>query len=83
MMPLFCSSSLRARVNVVLEMLLAHPVPFLQWSYLHRCCYPWSWTGLLHQLGILGKHGITIEKEARMHCRVNGRKQYLIFPVLC
>lgn len=26
---------------------------------------------VLHQLDIPGKHGITIEKEARMHCSVN------------
>lgn len=38
---------------------------------------------VLYQLGILGKHGVTIEKEARMHCRVNARKQYLVFPALC
>lgn len=61
----------------------SHLIPLLQWSYLRHCRYPWSLTGVLHQLGILGKHRITIEKEAKMLCRVNDRKQYLIVPVLC
>lgn len=40
-------------------------------AILHRRVSCGAGLVVLHQLGILGKHGITIEKEARMHCGVN------------
>lgn len=70
MMPPLSSSPLGARLGAVLEMLLAtwflsfraHPAPLVLALEL-------GW--LFCTAGILGKRGITIEKEAGMHCSVN------------